>query len=131
MTAFAPRQSLHADEPHQSPPPLQQDPFAHQLTTPTAAMLPDQQQQQQQQHRQQPPPDFRPNSSHQQPLGPANGNAANAPMPVPAAHGRMRNGHAQQQGANLREMGFAGPRSPPNNKSTCPLAVSLHMAPPN
>lgn len=45
----------------------------------------------------------------------ANGNA---PMPVPSGggpQGRMGNGHGQ--GANLRGMGFDGPRSPPNNKS--------------
>ncbi|PSN64524.1 hypothetical protein BS50DRAFT_498441 [Corynespora cassiicola Philippines] len=44
----------------------------------------------------------------------ANGNG---PMPVPGgSHGRMGNGHGH--GANMREMGFGGPRSPPNNKST-------------
>ncbi|KAH6643525.1 hypothetical protein C7974DRAFT_438418 [Boeremia exigua] len=39
----------------------------------------------------------------------ANGNGQ--PLAVPGG----RNGHS---GAHLREMGFAGPRSPPNNKST-------------
>ncbi|KAF2640367.1 hypothetical protein P280DRAFT_382512, partial [Massarina eburnea CBS 473.64] len=42
-------------------------------------------------------------------------NNGNGPMAVPGgSHGRMANGH----GANMREMGFGGPRSPPNNKST-------------
>lgn len=46
----------------------------------------------------------------------ANGSMAgangNGPMPVPGGpHGRMSNAH-------LRDMGFGGPRSPPNNKST-------------
>ncbi|KAF2195392.1 hypothetical protein K469DRAFT_543756 [Zopfia rhizophila CBS 207.26] len=44
----------------------------------------------------------------------ANGNG---PMPVPGGpHGRIGNGHGP--GSNMRAMGFDGPRSPPNNKST-------------
>jgi len=44
--------------------------------------------------------------------GMASADANGQPMPVPG--GRI-NGHGHA--ANLREMGFAGPRSPPNNKS--------------
>jgi hypothetical protein len=48
--------------------------------------------------------------------GNGNSNSNGQPMPVPG--GRI-NGHAHgHNNANLREMGFAGPRSPPNNKST-------------
>ncbi|KAF2134672.1 hypothetical protein P153DRAFT_278819 [Dothidotthia symphoricarpi CBS 119687] len=42
---------------------------------------------------------------------------ANGNGPVPVPSGRMANGHGHG-GANLREMGFGGPRSPPNNKNT-------------
>ncbi|KAF1963651.1 hypothetical protein CC80DRAFT_396681 [Byssothecium circinans] len=46
----------------------------------------------------------------------ANGNG---PMPVPGgSHSRTGNGHGHGHSGNMREMGFGGPRSPPNNKST-------------
>ncbi|KAL5378619.1 hypothetical protein DPSP01_009030 [Paraphaeosphaeria sporulosa] len=115
MTAFAPRQSQSqeprlADAPHHSPPPLQPDAFAHQLNPPPASL----------------PPNPRP-ISHRASADArhAASNAAmpaadgNAPVPVPGGpHGRMgSNGHAAH-GANLRDMGFGGPRSPPSSKST-------------
>lgn len=110
MTAFASRQSQEprlSDKPHHSPPPLQQDPFAHQLNPPPT--LP--QQNPRVAHRAS--ADFRQNSNGAM----ANGNA---PMPVPQGpHSRMgSNGHGHGHGANMRDMGFGGPRSPPNNKSS-------------
>lgn len=67
--------------------------------------------------------DFRTQSSNGTVPG-ANGNGA---VPVPAVpHSRMGNGHP----ANMRGMGFDGPRSPPNNKSerTWFLSVIRHDA---
>lgn len=110
MTAFAPRQSQEPrlpEKPHHSPPPIQQDPFAHQLNPPPAAVP---QQNPRVAHRAS--ADFRHNSSTTTMPN------TNGPMPVPAGpHSRMgSNGHGH--GANMRDLGFAGPRSPPNNKST-------------
>ncbi|KAF2272132.1 uncharacterized protein EI97DRAFT_234526 [Westerdykella ornata] len=52
----------------------------------------------------------------------ANGNG---PLPVPSGpHGRMGNGHAHER--HMREMGFAGPRSPPNNKSTAHVPCKFY-----
>lgn len=110
--AFAPSNHPHpraeADEPHHELPPpssqLHDGPFAHQLSPPSTA------------YASSPPqnPPRPPRALRQQPpngvMASANGNGQ--PMPVPG--GRV-NGHGN--GAHLREMGFAGPRSPPNNKS--------------
>ena len=117
--AFAPspsyRPRAEADEPphhqEQLPPPstqlqpqVQDGPFAHQLNPSTAA------------YASSPPQNtHRPaRALRQQPPngGMASTNGNGQPMPVPG--GRI-NGHGN--GAHLREMGFAGPRSPPNNKS--------------
>lgn len=107
-TAFAPTNPEPADEQphHEFPPPshLQSGPFAHQLNPPAAA------------YASSPPQNaHRPARALRQPssnaaMASSNGNGQ--PMPVPG--GRV-NGHGHA--ANMREMGFAGPRSPPNNKS--------------
>lgn len=110
-TAFAPTSHPNAEagdeQPHyELPPPsshLQNGPFAHQLNPSTAAYASS-------------PPQNTHRSARALRQQPPNGGMAsangNGPMPVPG--GRM-NGHGN--GAHLREMGFAGPRSPPNNKS--------------
>lgn len=112
MAAFVSTDADDKPHHHHLPPPppsLQQsqDAFAHQYpNTPTSSSS----QHPRISHR--PSADFRHNSSSTMP-----GQNANGPVPVPAqpSHGRMNNGHAQA--ANLRDMPFAGPRSPPNNKS--------------
>jgi hypothetical protein len=126
--AFAPspsyRPRAEADEPphhqEQLPPPstqlqpqqLPDGPFAHQLNPPTTA------------YASSPPQNRQQHSSGGMASTNGNGNGnghghgngssnpSGQPMPVPG--GRV-NGHGN--GAHLREMGFAGPRSPPNNKS--------------
>ncbi|KAF2746928.1 hypothetical protein M011DRAFT_494763 [Sporormia fimetaria CBS 119925] len=58
----------------------------------------------------------RPSGDFRHPPGHPNmpGGNGNGPMPVPGGpHGRNGHPHA----AHMRDMGFAGPRSPPNNKS--------------
>lgn len=130
--SYRPRAEAQADEPphhqEQLPPPstqlqpqqLPDGPFAHQLNPPTTAYASS--------PPQNPP---RPSRALRQQHssggmastngnGNGNGNGhgqgssnpSGQPMPVPG--GRV-NGHGN--GAHLREMGFAGPRSPPNNKS--------------
>jgi hypothetical protein len=112
-----------ADKPHHDlpPPALHHDAFAHQLSPSNPPFSPN-------------PPrvaprrssDFRHSSSRDGMTG-ANGNG---PMAVPGGpHGRMGNGHAHAHGAtNMREMGFGGPRSPPNNKSRSPVLVHIRCA---
>ncbi|KAF2734697.1 hypothetical protein EJ04DRAFT_523400 [Polyplosphaeria fusca] len=114
MAAFAASSQmpeLAAESPHHnSPPPhLQHQAFSHQLSTagPPFSGL-----------SSPPRPQITPRSStdfrHASANGTMSGANGNGPMPVPAgSHGRAGNGHA----ANLRGMGFDGPRSPPNNKS--------------
>ncbi|KAF2268526.1 hypothetical protein CC78DRAFT_373240 [Lojkania enalia] len=106
-----------ADSPHHEIPPPQHlqhnhnnGPFSHQLgaaNPPFAALSASN------------PPRIGHRSSTDLRHASANGAMAsangNGPMPVPGGpHARMGNGHA----ANMRGMGFDGPRSPPNNKST-------------
>lgn len=116
MTAFSPTShpiSDLTDTPHLDLPPPQQHlangPFSHQLNPPASAFAA---------HNTQPPRrqsrDLRQHASNGAMAG-ANGNE---PMPVPG-------GRINGQGANLREMGFAGPRSPPNNKSASRLQHKL------
>jgi hypothetical protein len=108
MATFAPTNfpSDVGDKPHQEPPPqhLQHGPFAHQLNPPTAQYTSNPPQISRRASR-----DLRPQHSNGAMAG-ANGHG---PMAVPG--GRI---NGQEHRANLREMGFAGPRSPPNNKST-------------
>lgn len=110
-TAFAPTSHLNGEagdeQPHHDLPPplhLQNGPFTNQLNPSTAqyASSPPQNT-----HR--PVRPLRQDASNGV-MASANGNGQ--PMPVPG--GRI-NGHGHA--ANLREMGFAGPRSPPSNKS--------------
>ncbi|KAF1848612.1 uncharacterized protein K460DRAFT_375446 [Cucurbitaria berberidis CBS 394.84] len=110
MTTFAPS-SFPADvaeAPHQDfPPPqhLQHGPFSHQLSPPKSTYTSSNPQISRRGSR-----DLR----HQGSNGAMAGANGNGPMAVPG--GRI-NGQ-QGNGANLREMGFGGPRSPPNNKNT-------------
>jgi hypothetical protein len=112
-TAFAPTShpvpNAEADleQPHYSPPSsqLHDGPFAHQLNPTSAAYASSPPQNAHRSARA-----LRQYDSKNGAMASANGNGQ--PMPVPG--GRM-NGHGN--GAHLREMGFAGPRSPPNNKS--------------
>ncbi|KAF2631377.1 hypothetical protein BU25DRAFT_437186 [Macroventuria anomochaeta] len=117
-TAFAPTSHPNAEadeQPHYGLPPpsshVQNGAFAHQLSPPTAAYASS-------------PPQNAPrparalrqtstNSGTALTGGMASANGNGQPMAVPG--GRV-NGHGN--GAHLREMGFAGARSPPNNKST-------------
>ncbi|CAI6335515.1 unnamed protein product [Periconia digitata] len=129
MAAFVSTE-VDDDKPHYNdvpPPPLQpqQHAFAHQLSPPppppphsysstptTTNSASSSSQPPRISHR--PSGDFRHTSSGNMPAQNPNGS-----MPVPAAaasHSRMSNGHAQP--SNMRDMAFAGPRSPPNNKST-------------
>ncbi|KAF2106319.1 hypothetical protein BDV96DRAFT_654877 [Lophiotrema nucula] len=107
MTAFSPNRhqpDLADNTPHLPPPGA---PFSHQLDTSAAPFTA--------LNNANPPRiSHRPSGNFRHDS--ANGSMANGngPMPVPGPHGRMSNG----QGANLRNMGFDGPRSPPNNKST-------------
>ena len=83
----------------------QQSPFSHQLNPPTSPYSPVSPL-----HHSASLRLPRRSSSTASTMPGANGNG---PMPVPGGpHGRMNNGNA-----HLREMGFNGPRSPPNNKS--------------
>ena len=132
-TAFAPTSHPNAEagdeqpQPHyeQLPPPSSHvpsnGPFAHQLNPSTAAYASSPPQNthrparalRQQQQQQQPPNGAMASAS-------ANGNGQ--PVPVPGGringHGHSHgHGNGHGNGAHLREMGFAGPRSPPNNKS--------------
>ncbi|KAE8837808.1 hypothetical protein P3342_000631 [Pyrenophora teres f. teres] len=113
MAAFAPSKfpSDVVEKPHQEPPPpppppphLQHGPFSHQLNPPTAPFPTNSPQLSRRTSR-----DLR----HQPSSGAMAGANGHGPMAVPG--GRV-NGHEHR--ANLREMGFAGPRSPPNNKNT-------------
>ena len=121
--AFAPTSHMHsraeADEPHHELPPpssqLHDGPFAHQLNPPTTAYAsspPPNPPRPPRALRQQPPNGVMASANGNNGRGDGNGNGNGQPMPVPG--GRV-NGHGN--GAHLREMGFAGPRSPPNNKS--------------
>jgi hypothetical protein len=118
-TAFAPSQphphpnAEGGDEQphHEFPPPshVQGGAFAHQLKASTAA------------YASSPPPNTqRPTGTLRQHssnggMASANGNGNGQPMAVPGGRTNGHGGHGH--GGNLREMGFAGPRSPPNNKS--------------
>ena len=117
MAAFAPSKfaSDVGEKPHQEPPPqhLQHGPFSHQLNPPTAPFPASSPQVSRRTSR-----DLR----HQLSSGAMAGANAHGPMAVPG--GRV-NGHEHR--ANLREMGFAGPRSPPNNKSRSKCAYILHL----
>lgn len=117
-----------AAKPHHEPPPrplqVQHGPFAHQLNpSPSPSPSP-------QPHAPTPSSSPSPSPSAQPHARPSSralvlghhlssaamaGANAHAPMAVPG--GRI-NGHDHR--ANLRDMGFAGPRSPPNNKSRLP-----------
>ncbi|EUC37986.1 hypothetical protein COCVIDRAFT_26685 [Bipolaris victoriae FI3] len=112
MATFAPSNfALDAgdDKPHHEPPPppLPHGPFAHQLNPPptqpyssaTPKLSP------------RPSRDLR----HHLSSGAMAGANTHAPMAVPG--GRI-NQPAHDHRPNLRDMGFAGPRSPPNNKNT-------------
>lgn len=119
MATFAPTNfpSDVGDKPHQEPPPkhLQHGPFSHQLNPPAAPFSPN-------------PPQISRRASrdlrHQLSNGAMAGANGHAPMAVPG--GRINGGHEHR--ANLREMGFAGPRSPPNNKSRSRYdAANLHQ----
>lgn len=118
MTTFAPPNSSSAqdlaDPPHQDvppPPQLEHDPFSHQLTAPNPPFSPSHKSNPIQPSRR-PSQDFRRSSAN----GNMSGANGNGPVPVPGgSHGRAGNGHSH--GAQMREMGFGGPRSPPNNKS--------------
>ncbi|KAH7081383.1 hypothetical protein BKA63DRAFT_530440 [Paraphoma chrysanthemicola] len=113
MTTFSPTSLANADladVPHHRdlPPPQhlpQHGPFAHQLNPPAAAFASSTPHISRRTSR-----DLRHHASNGAMAG-ANGNG---PMAVPG--GRMGNGNGH--GANMREMGFGGPRSPPNNKNT-------------
>ncbi|CAN9161143.1 unnamed protein product [Alternaria alternata] len=108
MATFAPTNfpSDVGEKPHQEPPPqhLQHGPFSHQLNPPTAPYTSNPPQISRRASR-----DLRPQHSNGAMAG-ANGHG---PMAVPG--GRI---NGQEHRANLRDMGFAGPRSPPNNKNT-------------
>lgn len=128
MATFAPSNfALDAgdDKPHHEPPPppLPHGPFAHQLNPPptqpyssaTPKLSP------------RPSRDLR----HHLSSGAMAGPNTHAPMAVPG--GRI-NQPAHDHRPNLRDMGFAGPRSPPNNKSmysltytSLSLSLSLHL----
>ncbi|KAH7118953.1 hypothetical protein B0J11DRAFT_81378 [Dendryphion nanum] len=137
MTTFAPTSrtvpglaGLAPDQPHQEPPPphlahnhhhAAAAAFAHQLNAPTSPYSPVSPVHHQNSPRlaQRSSQDFRRSSASASTMPGANGTAnangnAHGPMPVPGGpHGRINNGNN-----HLREMGFNGPRSPPNNKST-------------
>ncbi|KAF2012128.1 hypothetical protein BU24DRAFT_465697 [Aaosphaeria arxii CBS 175.79] len=121
MTSFANSTDLSsaldsANTPHQEvpPPPQQLDhsPFAHQLNAPNPPFSPSNTSNPSH-SSQRPVQDFRQPSAN----GKMSGANGNGPVPVPSGqHGRAGNGPSH--GAQMREMGFGGPRSPPNNKST-------------
>ncbi|KAF1945656.1 hypothetical protein EJ02DRAFT_338262 [Clathrospora elynae] len=113
MTAFVPTglPSDVANAPHQELPPplpqaphLQHGPFSHQLNPPNPPYASTTPHMSRRASR-----DLR----HQPSNGAMAGANGNGPMAVP---GGRTNGHEHR--ANLREMGFAGPRSPPSNKNT-------------
>lgn len=114
----------HQDEPpppplpHPHPLPLPHGPFSHQLSPPSASASTSAS------YSHTPPVSRRPsrNLRHQLSNGAMAGANSHAPMAVPG--GRI-NGHDHR--ANLRDMGFAGPRSPPNNKSASPCAFSFSL----
>jgi hypothetical protein len=120
-TACYPAPNAEADEqqqPHYDAPPssqLHDGPFAHQLNPTTAAYAssPPQNAHRPARGLRQHDSSLQSNGAMASASASANGNGQ--PMAVPG--GRM-NGHGHGNGAHLREMGFAGPRSPPNNKST-------------
>jgi hypothetical protein len=126
MTTFAPTSQPNSDLPdgphhhhhHQQPPPpqhLSHGAFAHQLNPPASSFTSNNSPQVSRRASR----DLRHHASNGAMAGP-NGNG---PMAVPG--GRMANGNGH--GGNMREAGFNGARSPPNNKSRCKHAcASLH-----
>ncbi|KAF1830936.1 hypothetical protein BDW02DRAFT_601258 [Decorospora gaudefroyi] len=112
MATFAPTQlpSDVGDKPHQETPPQHQHqhlppaPFSHQLNPPTAPHTPDTPQISRRASR---------HLRHQLSNGAMAGANGHGPMAVP---GGRANGYEYK--ASLREMGFGGPRSPPNSKNT-------------
>jgi hypothetical protein len=115
MTTFAPTasqppaSSAPGDTPHHNPPPphVQHGPFAHQLHPPPASAFTSNN-----------PPQVSRRASRDLRHHASNGAMANGNGPMAVPGGRMANGHAHGgHGQNQRDMAFAGPRSPPNNKS--------------
>jgi hypothetical protein len=121
-TACYPAPNAEADEqqqPHYDAPPssqLHDGPFAHQLNPTTAAYAssPPQNAHRPARGLRQHDSSLQSNGAMASASASASANGNGQPMAVPG--GRM-NGHGHGNGAHLREMGFAGPRSPPNNKS--------------
>jgi hypothetical protein len=134
-TVFAPTSHSNAEQPadeqphYAAPPPssqLQSGPFAHQLSPSTAAYAssPPQTALRSSRTPRHLPSNGAMASANGNGSGNGNSNSNGQPMPVPG--GRI-NGHAHgHNNANLREMGFAGPRSPPNNKSR--QSARLHLS---
>lgn len=122
MTAFAPTSfpTDLAGTPHHEPPPPRHPPgpFAHQSNQSNPPNPPVTSN----------PPHLSRRSSrdlrHHLSNGAMAGANGNGPMAVPGGRinanggGGGGGGNGNGHGANLRDMGFAGPRSPPNNKNT-------------